>query len=352
MGEIIFMKPLIIGDLTAKIPIIQGGMGIGISLSGLASAVSNEGGIGVISAAQPGFLDENFLDNPLLANLRALKNHLQIAKEKCGGGIIGVNIMVASKNYAEYVKCCVDNKADLIISGAGLPINLPELVKDSKINIAPIVSSLKAVKIILNMWKKRYDRTPDLVVVEGPKAGGHLGFKPEQLEQNESFDNELISILDWVEEFGSSNNKKIPVVFGGGIYDKEDVKHFMSLGADGVQIASRFVATEECDAHINFKNAYINAKEEDVCIVKSPVGMPGRAIRNSFIKDAEADKKPIRRCYSCLHACSPKTAPYCISDALIAAATGKLNDALIFCGGSVGKINEITTVAKLIKELT
>ncbi len=345
-------KPLIIGDLVANIPIIQGGMGVGVSLSNLAAAVTNEGGIGVISAAQPGFLEEDFLKNALAANLRALKKHIATAKEKCNNGIIGVNVMVASQNYADYIKCCVDNKVDLIISGAGLPIHLPALVKNSKTKIAPIVSSLKAAKVILKMWDKKHDSTADLVVIEGPKAGGHLGFKAEEVETIENFDAEIVSILDCVKEYETKYNKKIPVVFGGGVYDKHDIEHCLSLGLDGVQMATRFVATSECDVHINFKNAYIQATRADIGIVKSPVGMPGRAILNSFIKTTETERQPITRCYNCLVTCDPKTTPYCISNALIAAAKGILDEGLIFCGDTADRITKIISVHELMKELT
>ena len=276
------LSSLIIGDLVAKVPIIQGEMGVGVSLSSLAGAVAREGAIGVISAAQPGYLEDDFSSNPLTANLRSLGNHIKKAKEISNNGIIGVNIMCASKDYEEYVKCAIDNGADLIISGAGLPTDLPKLVEGSNIKIAPIVSPPKSASVILKMWDRRYGRAADMVVIEGPKAGGHLGFSNESLEEYKSkdYDKEVLEIIEIVKENENKYNKKIPVVFAGGVFDRKDIDHYISLGCSGVQMATRFVATEECDADINFKMAYINSKKEDIVIVKSPVGLPGRAINN------------------------------------------------------------------------
>ena len=345
-------KPLIIGDLVASVPIVQGGMGVGISLSGLASAVASCGGIGVISAAQPGFRESDFFTNTIEANMRALSREIKAAKEKSNNGIIGVNIMVALNNYDDYVRCCIDNKADLIISGAGLPMKLPELTMGSDIKIAPIVSSLKAAKVILQRWDKRYNRTADLIVIEGPKAGGHLGFQAEDAEHLENIDEEIKSIIEYKKEYEKKYNKSIPVIFGGGVFTNEDVNHYINeIGTDGVQVATRFVTTEECDADISFKNAYVNAKKEDIGIVKSPVGMPGRAILNSYIKKTSLDRDPVSKCFNCIHKCNPATTPYCLSKALFNAANGDLENALIFCGENAYKINEITTVKNVIDDL-
>lgn len=345
-------KPLLIGNLKATIPIIQGGMGVGISLSGLAAAVASEGGIGVISAAQPGYKESDFLTNTVEANKRALSREIKKAKEMSGNGIIGVNIMVALNDYDEYVKCCIDSGADIIISGAGLPVSLPEAVKGSDIKIAPIISSLKAAKVLLQRWDKRYGKTADLIVVEGPKAGGHLGFKSEEAENLDNIDDELLAIIEYKKEFEEKYNMKIPVVFGGGIFDKKDVEHYIcELGADGVQVATKFVATEECDADMEFKLAYINSKREDIGIVKSPVGMPGRAILNSYIKKTSEEREPVKRCFKCIHKCNPATTPYCISRALFNAADGNLDNALIFCGENAYKVNKMSTVKEIIDEL-
>ena len=324
-------------------------MGVGVSLSGLAGAVAAEGGVGVISAAQIGFNTHGFFSNPFKANMEALAFHIKKAKEKALGGIVGVNIMCAVTHYAEYVKCCVENKADLIISGAGLPINLPELVKGSAVKIAPIVSSVKAASVILKLWDKKYNATADLIVVEGPKAGGHLGFSPEELESNFDFEEKIKNIFFEISHYEEKYNKKIPAIFGGGIHDKNDIEKYLQLGFSGAQIATRFVATEECDAHENFKLAYVAAKKTDAIIVKSPIGLPGRALNNEFIRKV-SDGIKIEKCHGCIADCDKKTIPYCISAALINSATGKINDGLIFCGENVHKIKEISTVKKLMRE--
>ena len=347
------LSSLIIGDLVAKVPIIQGGMGVGVSLSSLAGAVAREGAIGVISAAQPGYLEDDFSSNPLTANLRSLGNHIKKAKEISNNGIFGVNIMCASKDYEEYVKCAIDNGADLIISGAGLPTDLPKLVEGYNIKIAPIVSPPKSASVILKMWDRRYGRTADMVVIEGPKAGGHLGFSNESLEEYESkdYDKEVLEIIEIVKEYENKYNKKIPVVFAGGVFDRKDIDHYISLGCSGVQMATRFVATEECDADINFKMAYINSKKEDIVIVKSPVGLPGRAINNKFMKDKKLINEKITKCYKCLKKCNMADIPYCITGALVRAVKGDIDNSLVFCGENAYRLNKIITVKELIKEL-
>lgn len=345
------IKPINIGSLTAPLPIVQGGMGVGVSLSGLAGSVASLGGIGVISAAQIGFHTEGFESNALKANLGALAKHITAAKDIAKSGIIGVNVMCATRKYEEYVKCSVENNADMIISGAGLPVNLPELVEGSRSKIAPIVSSLKAVKVLLKTWERRYKKTADMIVIEGPKAGGHLGFTPEDAHSEKDMTEEIKEILTFVSEYEDKFNKKIPVVFGGGIHSKDDVNHMLTLGLSGVQIGSRFVATEECDAHINFKNAYVNARREDIAIIKSPVGMPGRAILNSFVKNVMLKRDDIKKCYGCIKGCDFKTTLYCISQALIASVKGDVENGLIFCGADTYKISEITTVKSLLNEL-
>jgi nitronate monooxygenase len=346
------ISPLKIGNLVARLPIIQGGMGIGVSLSKLAAAVTKAGGIGVISAAQIGYDEEDFEKNPLEANVRALKKHIELAKEKAMKGIIGVNIMVAMEHYDKYVKASIEAGADLIISGAGLPSALPKIAKGSSIKLAPIVSSLKAAKVILKMWDRHDKCTPDLVVIEGPKAGGHLGFKKEELEDcNMDYDKVVIDIINEVKVYEEKYNKAIPVVVAGGVYDGYDIAKYLKLGAAGVQMSTRFVATEECDAHINYKNAYINSKLEDIMIVQSPVGMPGRAIRNSFINDVADHGSKVTKCYRCISHCNPQTTPYCITKALINAVTGNIDEGLLFCGENAHRVDKIVTVPELMNEL-
>lgn len=346
------LTPLKIGNLVARLPIIQGGMGVGVSLSGLASAVTNAGGIGIISSAQIGFKENDFDKNPLEANLRALKKHIKLAKEKCNNGIIGVNVMVATKEYAEYIKTAVESGIDLIISGAGMPTMLPKLTKGYNVKIAPIVSSLKAAKVILKLWDKHDNVTPDMIVVEGPKAGGHLGFKKDEIETaSEGFDNTIVDIVNHVKEYEEKYEKKIPVIAAGGIFDGNDIAKYLNLGASGVQMATRFVATHECDASLEFKNAYVNAGKDEVGIVSSPVGMPGRAILNPFVNRTKEGPIKVDKCFRCLTPCDPKTTPYCITKALINSVNGDIDNGLIFCGENVSKIKEIISVKSLMNEL-
>ena len=347
------MKPLVIGDLIARIPIIQGGMGVGVSRSGLAGAVAREGGIGIISTAQIGYDEPGFSKNQLECNLNAIKKHIRLAKEKAAGGVVGVNIMVATKQYERYVKAACEGGADVIISGAGLPINLPELVKGFKTKIAPIVSSIRAAAVILKLWDRKYSTTADFIVIEGPHAGGHLGFSKEQLDHKDEmdYDTEMKGIIQCQKDFEEKYKRNIPVVIAGGIFDKDDIRHALELGADGVQIATRFVVTEECDASQEYKNAYLEAKEEDIKIVISPVGMPGRAIINPFLKRVGDGRIPVTKCFNCLEHCNPKETPYCITKALINAVEGNIKEGLIFCGDNVHRLKEMTTVKALMNEL-
>ncbi|WP_432404656.1 NAD(P)H-dependent flavin oxidoreductase [Wukongibacter sp. M2B1] len=342
-----------IGDLVAKVPIIQGGMGIGVSLSGLASAVANEGGIGVISGVQIGYREDDFKTNNDVANVRGLVKEIRRARNLSPKGILGVNMMAAVNNYKEMVKEAVKEKIDIIISGAGLPKNLPELVMGSSTKIAPIVSSGKAATIITKMWDRKYKYIPDAVIVEGPKAGGHLGFSLDQLNSIKlpSLQELVKEVIEALKPFEERYKKNVPVIAAGGIYTGTDIAKFLNIGADGVQMSTRFVGTEECDAHLNFKKAYISAGEEDIQIVKSPVGMPGRAIRNAFVKAVEEQKLKISRCYNCLKPCNPATTPYCISDALINSVKGDTENGLVFIGTNGYRMKEIVTVKALIKEL-
>lgn len=346
------IKPLKIGDLVANIPIIQGGMGVGVSLSNLAGNVAKHGAIGVVSAAHPGYLEEDFEKNTLAANIRGLTKHIKRAKEISSNGIIGVNVMVAMNNYIEHVKTAIEAGADLIISGAGLPLNLPEITKGSSIKIAPIVSSSKAARIVLTYWKKHFNRTADAVIVEGPMAGGHLGFKKDKIEdETKSFDKNVQSVIEEVNNFANEFNKPIPVIVAGGVFTHEDMMKYLDLGASGVQVATQFVATHECDAHINFKNAFVNCKKEDIELTISPVGMPGRAIRNKLTETLKTQRVKITKCYDCLIPCNPASTPYCISSALIKAVKGDVENGLVFCGANAYRINKISSVEEILNKL-
>ena len=328
------MVPLKIGNLIAKLPIIQGGMGVGISLSGLASAIANQGGIGVIAAAGIGMLEYDGMTNYFEANIRALREEIRKARALTSG-IIGVNIMVALSNFVDLVKISIEEGVDAIFAGAGLPLDLPGLVdKPSKTKLIPIISSAKAAKLIIKKWYSKYNYVPDAFVVEGPKAGGHLGFKPEQLNDPEfALERIVVDVLNVVKPFEEEFNKPIPVIAGGGIYSGGDIYETMKLGASGVQMATRFVTTNECDASVTFKNAYISAEKEDIGIIQSPVGMPGRAIINEFILSAnEGNKVPFSCPYHCIVTCNFKESPYCIARALVNAKKGLLKNGFAFAG--------------------
>ena len=345
-------KSLKIGDLEVKIPVVQGGMGVGISLSGLAGNVSACGGLGVISTAQIGWREPDFYEKPFEANFRAIEKEIKKARELAKGGVLGVNIMVATQRYEEYVKSAVKAGIDIVISGAGLPIDLPKYVEGSKTKIAPIVSSLKSLTVICRMWERKYQTAPDLVVIEGPKAGGHLGFSREELETvtDEAYDDVIVSIIEKVKEYSEKFSKKIPVVVAGGIYERKDMEHVMKLGADGDQMGTRFVTTKECDADEAYKQSYIKAKKEDIKIVQSPVGMPGRAILNPFLEKVKTEKCKIKHCYQCIVTCDKKTIPYCITEALVNAAEGRVDEGLLFCGENAYRADKIETVAEIMEE--
>lgn len=347
------MKNLTIGNLKAAVPIIQGGMGVGISLSSLSSSVANQGGIGVIATAGIGMLEPDFRSNFIEANIRALRKQIQKARELTKG-ILGVNIMVALSNFSDLVKTAIEENIDVIFSGAGLPLNLPAFLKGSKkTKLVPIVSSGKAARILSQRWISQYDYVPDAFVVEGPKAGGHLGFKPEQIEDPAySLENIIKDVIRDVKPIEEKSAKPIPIIAAGGIYTGKDIYEIMKLGASGVQMATRFVPTLECDASFEFKNCYINAKEEDISIIKSPVGMPGRAIINDFIKSSvSGDKKPFTCPYHCIVTCAYKDSPYCIALALMNAKKGDMKNGFAFAGKNAYRSTSIVSVKELMDTL-
>jgi nitronate monooxygenase len=350
------MPELKIGHLRAKLPIIQGGMGVGISLSGLSSAVANEGGIGVIAAVGLGMLEPDFDTNFKAANARALRKEIRKARTMTNG-IIGVNIMIALSDHEDLLLASMDEGADLVLLGAGLPLKVPgiatpERMKTGKTRFAAIVSSDRAAVLILKSWEK-HGCAPDAFVVEGPLAGGHLGFKKEQIFDPEfRLEKILPEVIAAVEPFEQQFGKAIPVIAAGGIYTGEDILKFLDLGAAGVQMASRFVATDECDADTAFKMAYVNANKSDMIIIDSPVGLPGRAIRNEFLNDVAAGiRKPFKCPWKCLRTCDFVNAPYCIGIALTNARQGKLNHGFVFGGANAYRAEKITSVHEVIQSL-
>ncbi|MBL7131923.1 MAG: nitronate monooxygenase, partial [Candidatus Omnitrophica bacterium] len=344
------LNPLIIGDLEIEIPIIQGGMGVKVSMASLASAVANCGGAGTIASVCLGYGTQENETNFVKASREGLQKEIRQAK-KLTQGVVGVNVMVALSNYEDLVRTTVKEKADFIVSGAGLPLKLPEFTEGTLIKLIPIVSSARAADIIIRAWRKRYNRLPDAIVVEGSLAGGHLGFKFEDLiaHKENKLENLVVDVLKMVKEYEKELDINIPVIAAGGIFDGKDVAKFLKLGAKGVQIATRFVATFECSVADEFKELYLAAREEDIVIIESPVGMPGRAIRTKFIDRVMAGvQMPIKCNYRCLRACKPKTAPYCIAEALFKAVSGDLDNAVVFAGSNVSRVKKIISVKELM----
>lgn len=348
------LPDLIIGDLKINPPIIQGGMGVRISLAKLAAAVANEGAVGTIATALIGGLKSRFsMDEHELADIKEVIDQIRKAKTLTAG-VIAVNVMVALTNYPALVRASAQEGINIVVSGAGLPMSLPQLVKGTKTKICPIVSSGRAAEIICKNWIRKYNYVPDGIVVEGPMAGGHLGFSFGELENETAMpklEDIVVEVIKVAQKYGNEQKRKIPVIAAGGVYDGSDIARFLKLGASGVQMSTRFAATYECDAAEEFKQAYIKAKKEDIVIIRSPVGMPGRAIQNEFLEKAKRNEIKFKCFYQCLKTCIPRKSPYCIADALINAAKGNLEDAVIFVGSNADRVNKIVSVKDLIKEL-
>ncbi len=344
------LKPLIIGDLEIKVPIIQGGMGVMVSKASLASAVADCGGAGTIASVGLGYGTEENETNFVKASREGFRREMRQARE-LSRGVIGVNILVALNNYEDLVRTAIEENTDFIVSGAGLPLRLPEFAEGSSTKLIPIVSSARAADIIIKAWKRRYNRLPDAIIAEGPMAGGHLGFNPKDLKSGnaETLENLLVDVLRVVEEYGKRFGLYIPVIAAGGIFDGKDMAKILNLGAKGVQMATRFVATFECSVADEFKELYITAGKDDIVIIDSPVGMPGRAIMTKFVERVmRGEKIPIKCSYQCLKTCHPKTAPYCILRALFNAVSGDMDNAVVFAGSKVSKVKKIVSVKELI----
>jgi NAD(P)H-dependent flavin oxidoreductase YrpB (nitropropane dioxygenase family) len=333
-------------------------MGVGISLSGLASAVANAGGIGVISAAAIGMLEPDYMKNFREANKRALRKEIQKAKQLAPHGIIGVNIMIALTDHEELIKVAIEEQADLVILGAGLPLKIPAMLdnagfKDFKTKLIVKVSAAKAAKLIFQSWASRYNRIPDAIVVEGPMAGGHLGFKKEELAGALVPLEQLIrETVKAVAVFEQTFAKEVPVIAAGGIYTGEDMFAIMQAGAKGVKMGTRFVTTHECDASLAFKESYLTCNKEDLTIINSPVGLPGRVVSNSFVNQIKDGKtKPFRCSWKCLSNCNYKEAPYCIALALFNAARGNMTEGFAFAGSNAYKAQRIQHVSEVFEEL-
>ena len=351
------MDSLQIGDLHVKVPIIQGGMGVAISLSGLASAVANQGGIGVISAVGIGMNEPDYKSNFHEANIRALKKEIRKAKSMTDG-VLGVNIMLAVTDFEDLLRTSIEEGIDIAFLGAGLPLKLPECInptvaKSLKTKIVPKVSSAKAINLILKYWSSKYDCIPDAFAVEGPKAGGHLGFKKNELSDPYIELSDIIKeSVEILKPYELKYNKKVPVIAAGGIYTGKDIYDIMQQGAAAVKMGTRFVTTEECDASLEFKMSYINSKKEDVVIIESPVGLPGRAIKNKFVEEVEAGHtKPFKCYWKCLKTCDVVNVPYCIASVLFSAASGKMDQGFAFAGTNAYRATKIQTVKEIFDEL-
>ncbi|OHB54256.1 MAG: 2-nitropropane dioxygenase [Planctomycetes bacterium GWF2_50_10] len=339
-----------IGNLNICPPIIQGGMGVRVSRANLAAAVANTGCMGVIASAGIGQFEDFPGSQFTKLNEEALRAEIRKARSMSSGPI-GVNIMVALTDYESLVKTAVEENVDAIISGAGLPLNLPQFLNGKDIKLIPVVSSARTLAIICKKWKNNFNKLPDAVIVEGPEAGGHLGYSHQSINENTAAC--LSDIIKEVVAVADSYSTKIPVIAAGGIFDGNDIAKFLKLGACGVQMATRFVCTDECDAHDNFKQAYLNSSAGDITIIASPVGLPGRVINSNFVEQIKNGKTSAFNCkYKCLRTCEPKVAPYCIAKALANAAQGNLDDSFVFAGSNAYKCTEIVPVKRLVEQLT
>jgi nitronate monooxygenase len=346
------LPDLVIGDMTINPPIIQGGMGVRVSGPRLASAVSNEGALGVVAAVATG---EEWPDRSLNFAARSyagLRDMLRRTKSLTSNPI-AVNIMCALTNYEELVKAADQEEVGAIISGAGLPMKLPALVTHRSIKLIPIVSSGRAAELICRSWLKKHGRLPDALVVEGHLAGGHLGFSMEDaVTSHVPLESIVRDVLSVAARYHNEQGISIPVIPAGGIFDGRDIARFLNMGASGVQMGTRFVCTEECDASMQYKEAYLNSRKEDILVIRSPLKLPLRVIRNEFVDRILNDVKVPFSCpYHCLSTCEPASSPYCIAQALINAYRGDMHAGFATCGANAWRIDRIITVRELIREL-
>lgn len=358
------LQALKIGKYKIAKPIVQGGMGVGISWDKLAGTVSREGGLGVISAVGTGYYEDKShvsklvagrpLDTPDFYSKEALHALVKNARKICGDKPLAANILYAINDYGRVVKDACEAGIDIIITGAGLPTNMPEFTDGyPDVALVPIVSSPKALKIICKRWQKRYNRLPDAVILEGPKSGGHQGFTYEQCTMPQ---NQLENLVKPVVE-EAANWGDIPVIAAGGVWDKNDIEEMISLGASGVQMGTRFIGTFECDAHQNLKNVLLDAKKEDIGLFASPVGYPAQGIRTNLTKLIENKEGPAIKCISnCVAPCNrgveAKEVGFCIADRLSDAYEGNLETGMFFSGTNGYRLDKIISVKELMDKLT
>lgn len=344
-----------LGNRELSLPLIQGGMGVGVSMGGLAGAVAAQGAMGTLSTADAGWNEPDFAAHPQQANLRALRREVQRAKRlAAGAGLVAVNAMVATRQYADSVRTALEVGADAIVSGAGLPLELPALAEGFEALLAPIVSGPRAAQLICRTWAKRYGRVPDFVVLEGCQAGGHLGFEEADLLSGRCtpLSRLIPEVLAALRPFEEKFGRAIPLFCAGGVATGAEMARCTRLGAAGAQLATRFIATEECDAGQGYKDVLLAARPEDLRIIHSPVGMPGRAVNSPLVQRLAAGmRQPPAHCSGCIKSCRPAETPFCITHALIEAVKGNWEEGLFFSGSRVDLVDRMRTVPDLIDEL-
>lgn len=344
-----------LGNRELALPLIQGGMGVGVSMGGLAGAVAAQGAMGTLSTADAGWNEPDFAAHPQQANLRALRREVQRAKRlAAGAGLVAVNAMVATRQYADSVRTALEAGADAIVSGAGLPLELPALAEGFEALLAPIVSGPRAAQLICRTWAKRYGRVPDFVVLEGCQAGGHLGFEEADLLSGRCapLSRLIPEVLAALRPFEEKFGRAIPLFCAGGVATGAEMARCTRLGAAGAQLATRFIATEECDAGQGYKDVLLEARPEDLRIIHSPVGMPGRAVNSPLVQRLAAGmRQPPAHCSGCIKSCRPAETPFCITHALIEAVKGNWEEGLFFSGSRVDLVDRMRTVPDLIDEL-
>lgn len=348
-------SPLKIGRHTARHPIVQGAMAVRVSGANLAGAVANAGGIGVISTLGLGlayFNHSPHRGNFFQANQLALVDELRKARAISPNGIIGVNVLVATRDYATLAETAAANGANLIITAAGLPLHLPAYTVDyPEVALVPLVCGLPAVQTICETWHQKYNRLPDAFIVENSQAvGGHVG------STCDDYSSQIDTLLPSIQHYLHHHLRvDMPLIATGGIWDQADVERMLALGASGVQVGTRFITTEECDADRRYKDFHLQSRPEDVVIVPSPVGKPARALRNAFAETAIAGSPNLkRRCIAnCLESClcRDQRQTYCMLQALSNAASGDIENGLIFSGASVGRAEQILPVAEVMADL-
>ena len=355
------LKKIRIGKYEIEKPIIQGGMGVGISWDQLAGNVSANGGLGTISAICTGyyqnmrFIKKEVNGRPLgtenTYSKEALNEIFRNARKICGDRPLACNILHAINDYERVVRDALEAGANIIVTGAGLPLELPKLVADyPDVEIVPIVSSARALKIICKRWKSA-GKMPGAVIVEGPKSGGHQGAKYEELFLPE---HQLEAILPPIKEERDKWGD-FHIIAAGGIWDYNDIQKMMELGADAVQLGTRFIGTHECDASPILKQVLIDSKEEDIVIVSSPVGYPGRAVKTNLVKTLNPETAKISCISNCIFPCNrgegARRVGYCIADSLGDAYLGRLQTGLFFSGANGYRVKELVYVKDLINEL-